>query len=269
VDPDSAFANGLNGREGRANGLGAIADALGGGTSSGFFSSMVSGLTGMINKFSTSMGGPAMPSGMANALNGMNAAPPAVAGYKPPRMSRPGPEVFRAVDARRKKIKGIRQKRQISVKTLKRLDGMNKNLLRQDSPFGGELIQVLQAMAKMWSGMGGIGKTPVSRMRGNMDGYQAGAAALVNKVQEIPNQMFGAMRSKRNVGLERTLDAENEVQITVAELLPVVHQKNWFTYIRSHNKTVLECQELEFCKTAQSSKNLQTATAQTGGKALR
>ncbi|OQV23686.1 hypothetical protein BV898_02424 [Hypsibius exemplaris] len=269
-DPTTAFQAYPNVRQARTGGIGALAEALGGGTSSGFFGSMFSGLTGMISKFSSSLGGPAIPAAMAKALDGASAAaaaPPAPGAWKPPRMSKPGPDVFRQMDAKKKRIKGIRTKRQISVKTFKAFDGAGPNMVHGSSPFSGELLQILQAVAKMMSGAGSITRTPVTKMKGHMDSFRDGAEKLVTKVSDLPNAVFGMLRSKRELIAETAFTTDNEVKITVAELAKA-HQKNWFTYLRSYNGTATECQELEFCRTAQANNDLQSQTARSGGKIL-
>lgn len=211
-----------------------------------------------------------MPSGMSSILNSAKTAaeaPPALGAWKPPRMSRPGAEVFRAADARKAQLKGLRPKRQISVKTFRQFDSL-KNSAHGKGLFGGELVQLLQGVAMMFSGMGSMGKTPVSKMKGHMNGFRDGATMLAYKVSDLPNEMFGAMRSKRQATAPEAPASDNEVKVTLAELA-VAQQKNWFTYLRSYNGSAIECQELEFCRTAQGSNGLRTPTARSGSKFLR
>lgn len=101
------------------------------------------------------MGGPAVPSAMAKMFTDgaqqAAAAPAALGAYKPPRMSKPTAEVFRNMEARKKQVK-MRQKRQISVKTFKSFDQAQGNLLHgAQSPFGGELMTLLQVCFPLFS----------------------------------------------------------------------------------------------------------------------
>lgn len=121
----------------------------------------------------------------------------------------------------------------------------------------------------MWSQMGAVGKTPVSRMNGHLKGFRDGAETLAYKMTDLPNEVFGAMRSKRASAVPYAgVPSENEVKTTVSELA-VAQQKTWFAYLRSYNGTALECQELEFCRAAQENDGLQSPTARSGGKILR
>lgn len=134
----------------------------------------------------------------------------------------------------------------------------------------------------MWRSVGAIATTPVSRMKDRMKDFQDSAESFAYKASDFPNKVFGMLRrSKRgnneadtainnNDDDDHSSIRDNEVTNTIAELA-VAHQRNWFTYLRSStsNDTALECQELEFCRTAQENDELQSPTARSGGKVLR
>ena len=177
--------------------------------------------------------------------------------FHAPRTSKPGPEVFRKWEERKRKLKG----------RVKRAGGTVKSMGMQNfagpTGFGPQLASVLQIFQNIFGLGAQLKRMPVSRMSNKLQSYRDSASNLVTKASEFPNRAFGTLRSKRE-----TEEVENEVKGTLSEVA-VAHQRNWFNYLKSYESKHFACQEWDYCRTALENNAFSTRAAKDGGKLLR
>ncbi|XP_055348049.1 titin-like [Paramacrobiotus metropolitanus] len=212
LNPLPAIQNYPNAREARGSGFGNFASLFGGGGGGGsmfggggsMLSNMFSGFTNVVDRVSQAMGGPAMPKNIKQAIaDGPRNPLGSSNGLQAPRMTRPGPDVFRRIEERKKKVKGHgRRKRQsVSVKAMKKFNNLGKEAMvsMKNTPFTDDLTAILLGITEFFSGLKNLGRTPVSRINEKTAAFQNGAQKLVERAENLPNSLFGTMRSKREV----------------------------------------------------------------------
>lgn len=286
IDPQSSYKAYPNVRQARENAFGSVASILQGGSASSIFTGMLSGLTGLLDKFSSSVGGPRMPAAMSKALDQMKNAPPdsPTDGTNgtvntAPRMTKPTRADFEREFRRRMKIKGqkgdieqfippgVRRKRQTKSELIKKAHAQRTQEEPKTVTSNGMNL-ILITVLDMFKGLGSIFRTPADRVAEKLKDQREKFGMIVSNVEEAPNTIFGMLRSKREVRekTESDKDSANDLQVTATELA-IAHQRNWFTFFRSYNYT-LECSEWEFCRLAKQNNELSSASAKSGGKFL-
>lgn len=241
----------------------------------GFFSGMFSGLSGFAQKIGALMGAPPIPADLQKTLSDGPRSPTPMAGFAAPRMSKPGPEAFKRAEARKKKLKGRAKRQAVSVKSMKQLQqAVNTSKESVNDPLSAGVSQFFQAFMGFLAGFGKLQSTPVNKWNDHIDKLKNEVGDVQGKLSELPNTVFGMLRSRREAGPPSSVtaqsgdDADNEIRDSVIELA-VAHQENWFTYLRSFNGSTVECHEWDFCRTAKGNTVFKTEIAKNGGKLLR
>ncbi|GAU88698.1 hypothetical protein RvY_01342 [Ramazzottius varieornatus] len=293
IDPTSLASSYPNVRQARENSFGSIASVLSGGQGTSMFAGLMSGFTGLLDKFSTSMGGPKMPAAMSKALDQMRSSADTpsngasgtsgtgTATGTAPRMTKPTRADFEKEFQRRQKIKGrnmdinkfippgiTRRKRQTKSDMIKK--GKKEGPQTTQGRLSSNMNIILITIMEMFKGLGNIISSPIARTSESLKKQRETFKTMVENPSEAPNTVFGMLRSRREVknqvSDEGEKDGANSIDVTAKELA-IVHQRNWFTFFRSYNST-LECSEWEFCRMAKQNNELRTPSAKSGGKFL-